>query len=132
MNLQSGVLESCSSRPLRRTLSFLFPREDCWYFLNAVLNELSEQFAGGLLAREAGMDVRSTQYLICLTNECDGDLRIWKLRAMVIHRKLLLNLPEEMPQFESPHHKVRWETLLHLRRRYGTEPWRFLEVELVS
>jgi len=108
------------------------PREDCWYFLNAVLNELSEQFAGGLLAREAGIDVCSTQYLICLTNEYNGDLRTRKLRAMVIRRDLLMNLPEEIPQFESPHHKVRWETLQHLRRRHAKESWRFLEVELVS
>jgi len=84
-----------------------------------VLNALSEQFAGGLLAREAGMDVRSTQYLICLTNECDGDLSTRKRRAMVIRRELLLNLPEEMPQFESPHHKVRWETLQHLQWRHA-------------
>jgi len=86
----------------------------------------------GLLAREAGMDVRSTQFLICLTNECDGDLRTRKLRAMVIRRELLLNLPDEMPQFESSHHKVRWETFLHLSQRYAKEPWRFLEVELVA
>lgn len=108
------------------------PQQDCWYFLNAVLNELSEQFAAGLLAREAGHDVRATNYLICLTNECDGELRTRKLRAMVIRRDLLLNLPTETPQFESPHHKIRWATLQHLQRRYAKEPWRFLEVELVA
>lgn len=108
------------------------PREDCWYFLNAVLNELSEQFAVGLLAREAGHEVRSVPYLICLTMECDGELRTRKLRAMVIRRDLLLNLPEETPEFESPHHRIRWSTLQHLQRRHAEEPWRFLEVELVS
>ncbi len=107
------------------------PQKDCWYFLNAVLNELSEQFAAGLLAREAGKEVRATQYLICLTNECDGELRTRKLRAMVVRRELLLNLPEEPPQFESPHHRIRWKTLQQLSQRQAKEPWRFLEVELV-
>ncbi|MCH2210506.1 MAG: hypothetical protein MK110_04340 [Fuerstiella sp.] len=107
------------------------PRKDCWFFLNSVLNELSEQFASGLLAREAGKQVLSTQYLICLTNECDGDLRTRKLRAMVIRRKLLLCLPEAAPKFEHPQHRIRWQTLKHLQKRYTSEPWRFLEVELV-
>ncbi|MCH2200617.1 MAG: hypothetical protein MK102_01495 [Fuerstiella sp.] len=107
------------------------PREDCWFFMNSVLNELSEQFASGLLAREAGREVLSNQYLICLTNECDGHVKTHKLRAMVIRRELLLTLPEEAPKFESPQHKIRWHTLQHLQKRHAIEPWRFLEVELV-
>ncbi len=108
------------------------PKNDCWYYLNAVLNELSEQFAAGLLARELGHDVRSAQYLICLTNECHGEMRTRKLRAMVIRKDLLQQLPEDTPAFESPHHQVRWTTLQHLSERYAREPWRFLEVELVA
>jgi hypothetical protein len=108
------------------------PRDDCWYFLNAVLNELSEQFATGLIAREAGKHVVSARYLICLTNECDGDIRTRKLRAMVVRRDLLLHLPEETPTFESPTHAIRWKTLQQLNIRHKKEPWRFLEVELVA
>lgn len=107
------------------------PKDDCWYFLNAVLNELSEQFATGLIAREAGKTVGSAQYLICLTNECAGDIRTRKLRAMVVRHDLLLNLPEETPAFESPTHAIRWKTLQQLNLRYAKEPWRFLELELV-
>jgi len=107
------------------------PKDDCWYYLNAVLNELSEQFATGLIKREAGMEVVSVRYLICLTNECDGDIRTRKLRALVIRRDLLLNLPEETPAFESPTHSIRWKTLQQLHLRYQKEPWRFLELELV-
>lgn len=107
------------------------PQKDCWYFLNAVLNELSEQFATGLLAREAGNEVTARRYLICLTNECDGELRTRKLRAMVIRRDLLLNLPKDTPGFERPHHRIRWKTLQQMSETYATEPWRFLEVELV-
>jgi len=108
------------------------PKEEHWYFLNAVLNELSEQFASGLLVREAGKPVTSIQYLICLTNECDGDTRTRKIRALVTRRDLLTKLPEEVPQFESPHHHIRWETMLHLAEMYKKEPWQFLEVELVT
>jgi len=108
------------------------PKEDSWYFLNAVLNELSEQFATGLIAREAGKNVVSAQYLICLTNECDGDIRTRKLRAMVVRRDLLMNLPEEAPAFESPNHAIRWKTLKQLSLRHTKEPWRFLELELVA
>ncbi len=108
------------------------PKDDCWHFLNAVLNELSEQFAAGLIAREAGKNVVSAQYLICLTNECHGDVKTRKLRAMVVRRDLLLNLPEEVPTFESPTHAVRWQTLQKLNLRHAREPWRFLELELVA
>ena len=107
------------------------PQKDSWYFLNAILNELSEQFALGLLRRDAGQSAESLDYLICLTNECDGELRTRKLRAMVIRRDLLLELPADPPRFESPHHRIRWQTLTQLQARYASEPWRFLEVELV-
>jgi hypothetical protein len=108
------------------------PKDDYWYFLNAVLNELSEQFADGLLAREAGKSVTSVQYVICLTNECDGDTRTRKIRALVTRRDLLTKLPDEKPKFESPHHHIRWETMLHLAEMYKKEPWQFLDVELVT
>ena len=109
-----------------------FAKEDCWYFLNAVLNELSEQFAMGLIAREAGKPVVSVPYVICLTNECDGEVRTRKIRALVTRRDILDHLPEETPKFESPHHRVRWQTLLCLAKARKLEPWRFLEVELVT
>lgn len=107
-------------------------KDDSWYFLNAVLNEISEQFAVGLIAQEAGQSVTSVSYLICLTNECDGEIRTRKIRAMVIRRDLLQNLPKDSPKFEQTYHKRRWTTLQQLSAAYQKEPWRFLEVELVS
>jgi len=108
------------------------PKDDCWYFLNAVLNEVSEQFAAGLLTREAGQSTTSTSYVICLTNECDGQVRTRKIRALVVRKDLLSNLPKERPKFESPNHHVRWETLLHLAAMFKKEPWQFLEMEVVT
>ena len=106
------------------------PEKDCWYYLNAVLNEVSEQFATGLIQRDVGRPVLAADYFICLTNECDGDMRTRKLRAMVIRKDLLLNLPKETPKFEYPHHKIRWKTLHQLHLAYTRTPWKFLTVEL--
>lgn len=106
-------------------------KDDCWFYLNSVLNELSEQFAEGLLRREAGKPCDAIRYLICLTNECDGDIRTRKIRAMVIRKDLLANLPEEMPKLESPNHSIRWKTLTQMQKAFTAEPWRFLDVEIV-
>lgn len=107
------------------------PKNDCWFFLNAALNEMSEQFAVGLLQREAGKVVSAEQYLICLTNECDGEVRTHKVRAQVIRKSLLLDLPKERPKLESKNHLVRWETLMHLAGEYQKAPHQFIELELV-
>lgn len=107
------------------------PQKDCWFFLNAALNEMSEQFAVGLLQREVGRTVSVERYLICLTNECDGEVRSHKVRAQVIRKSLLLNLPKDRPKFESDNHLVRWETLMHLAKEFQKAPHQFIELELV-
>jgi hypothetical protein len=106
-------------------------KEDRWFFLNAVLNELSETFAAGLFKREAGQGHESIRYLICLTNECDGEIKTRKVRAMVIRKDLLLKLAEEPPQFESPNHSIRWKTLHAMKNMYATEPSHFIEAEII-
>ncbi len=106
-------------------------KDDCWFYLNSVLNELSEQFAEGLLRREAGRPCDSIRVLICLTNECDGDIRTRKIRAMVVRKDLLLGLPDEPPKFESPQHSIRWKTLHQMKKAATSESWRFLEAEIV-
>ena len=107
-------------------------KDDCWFYLNAVLNEISEQFASGLMAREAGKGATSTQYVICLTNEADGEVKTRKIRAQILRKDLLTNLRQETPTFESPNHRVRWETLMYLAKTYQKEPWQFLTVEIVT
>ncbi len=105
-------------------------KEDHWYYLNAVLNEVAEKFATGTLKRDMHLDVKVERYLICLTSECAGDMRTRKIRAMLIQKALLQKLPEEMPQFESPRHSTRWETLKQLAAQYQKDPHKFLEVEI--
>ena len=108
------------------------PKEDRWFYLNAVLNELSETFASGLFRREAGESCRAVRYLICLTNECDGEIRTRKVRAMVVRKDLLTNLPVQPPVFESPHHSIRWTTLQQLQKAYASDTSSFIEAEIVS
>lgn len=105
--------------------------EDRWYYLNAVLNEVSEKFSVGLFLREAGRPHHAVRYVICLTNECDGEVRTRKVRAMIIRRDLLQALPVEPPVFEKPHHAVRWKTLQIMQKRYTADPSMFLELEVL-
>lgn len=106
-------------------------REDRWFYLNAVLNELSETFAEGLFRREAGKPHDAVRYLICLTNECDGEVRTRKVRAMVIRKDSLINLPKDQPALESPSHSIRWKTLQQMQRTYAADPSSFIEAEIV-
>lgn len=105
-------------------------KEDAWYLLNAVLNEISERFAPGLLKRDMGLDVTSTRYLVCLTHEVAGRVRTQKVRAMVVRRHLLEHLPAEMPRFEDPNHVTRWGTLQRMAEAYRTRRYLFLEIEI--
>ena len=107
------------------------PKEDRWFYLNAILNELSETFAEGLFKREAGKPHDAARYLICLTNECDGEIRTRKIRAMVMRKDALLNLPEEQPTLESPNHSIRWKTLQQMQKAYSVDPTNFIEAEIV-
>ncbi len=105
--------------------------EDRWFYLNAVLNELSETFAEGLFRREAGKPYDAIRYLICLTNECDGEVRTRKIRAMVIRKDSLVNLPKDQPTLESPSHSIRWKTLQQMQKAYAADPSSFIEAEIV-
>lgn len=104
---------------------------DYWFFLNAALNEVSEKFSSGFIHRDIGQSVNSHLYLLCLTNEVDGSIRTRKLRAMLILKKTLEELPEEMPELESENHQTRWRTLEWMAQEYREDPKRFITVEIV-
>lgn len=107
------------------------PKEEYWYYLNSVLNEIAEKFSEGQIKRDLGLPVTGERYVICLTNETSGEMKTRKLRAMLIQKKLLTHLPTEQPKFESPHHITRWQTLNQLAAEYQRNPHRFLEMEIV-
>ena len=106
------------------------PQADYWYYLNQVLNELAEKFATGPLKRDLKLPVTSALYLVCLTSESAGEIRTRKIRAMIIRKVQLQQLPESVPQLESPHHITRWETLQKMQAAYQKTPYLFLEMEL--
>lgn len=106
------------------------PKADCWFYLNAVLNEISERFAEGQLKRDLGLPVEQGEYLLCLTCEKAGPVRTQKIRAMLVRKSLLMNLPEEEPKYESDSHATRWQTLHQLATQYAKAPHRFLEIEI--
>lgn len=107
------------------------PKEEYWYYLNAVLNEVAEKFSVGQIKRDLGLEVTGERYVICLTNETSGEMKTRKLRAMLIQKKLLTHLPTQQPKLESPHHTTRWQTLNQLAAEYQRNPHRFLEMEIV-
>jgi hypothetical protein len=106
------------------------PREDYWYYLNAVLNEVAEKFSLGELRRDLGEPVRTEKYLLCLTSEASGEIRTRKVRAMLIQKYALENLPAEPPRFEHPTHTFRWQTLRILAAELQKNPHQFLEMEI--
>lgn len=106
------------------------PEQDAWFLLNGVLNEISERFAVGLLRCDLGTAATRGDYLLCLTFEIAGAVRTHKVRAMLIRRDLLENLPAERPALESPHHATRWDTLHRMAALWQTEQHHFLQVEI--
>ena len=106
------------------------PKADCWMYLNAVLNEISERFAIGQMKRDLGMPVECGTYLVALTCERAGAVRTQKVRAMLVRKSLLTNLPAEEPTYESPTHTTRWTTLQQMAEQHKTNPHRFLEMEI--
>jgi len=103
--------------------------DEYWYCLNPVLNEISERFASGHMKRDLGMPVSAQEYLVCLTCEVSGELRQRKVRAMMIQKAVLQNLPEQVEVYE-PHHRTRVNTLHQLAAQYAKNPHRFIEMEV--
>jgi hypothetical protein len=103
---------------------------DYWYYLNAVLNKVAEKFGDGQIRRDMGLPVTTARYVLCLTSESAGEVRTRKIRAMLIQKSLLLNLPNEEPKYESPTHATRWKTLKYLAAQFQRTPYKFREVEI--
>jgi hypothetical protein len=109
------VLRAAGRTTLKKPFLEL-PKRDAWIVLNSVLNEISEQFADGFLAVAAGLPTRTTTFLFGITCERDRDVRVNKIRVMIIERSLLEKIDELVEiEFESPNHHVRLETLKTMR-----------------
>ena len=91
--------------------------EDYWYYLNAVLNVISEKFAEGYVRQEARA-ASSHTYLLFLTSETETQVRQRKVRAMLVRESLLLDTLNQTPAFKNEFHEIRWETLKTVAREW--------------
>jgi hypothetical protein len=104
--------------------------EDRWFLLNFVLNAVAEEFTQGLVAYDAGQPMKPVTYLIWMTCEQVGPDRVRKVRAMMIRKDTLLDLPKQQPKFEQPWHSDRMVTLKSAADQYASDPSHFLSLEV--
>jgi hypothetical protein len=107
-------------------------KEDCWFILNFVLNNVAEHFTDGIIKMDAGLPVTKTTYALFLTSEMVGEERIRKVRAMMLRKDLLENFPypDSMPELENAWHGDRIVTLRRAAAMYRTNPELFLFLEV--
>lgn len=127
------VVLGCAKRTSLEKPFLQLPKKDAWIVLNSILNEISEQFAEGFLAASMGAPVRTATYVFGVTCERDSNVRMNKIRVMIIEKSLLEKIDAlgEL-RFEQKHHHVRHATLKRMREIYGS-PQRdrsLLELEL--
>jgi len=103
--------------------SKILSNEDLAMILNDIANCLECRTFKGALHADAGLPHHEETYLIGLTCEKRRDIRLRKIRALIIRKDKLQDSffpylkPEELV-LEKPHHRVRWETLQRMRRHY--------------
>ena len=108
-----------------------FEADNAWYLLNAVLNQIAEQFATGALRQDMGMTVQKQWYTFCYTFETEGSIRMHKIRVMLIKKEDLHNFPESGDiALESKKHTTRVKTLRYLKQQRQKFPHLFMDIEL--
>jgi len=120
----SNILIAAAKRTTVEDPFISLPKDQMWLVLNAALNELANKIGvGGWLGMDAGLPVVVENYIIGLTCEKDDDVRIRKIRLMMIKEKSLLDLYQRPnpPLFELRFHGVRWKTLRRMHEIYVDE-----------
>jgi hypothetical protein len=72
-----------------------------------------------------GRPMEEHRFVIALTFEQLNNRRARHLRAMVILKETLRNLPAQCPQVDAEEHKTRYRTLQAIARQYAANPERF-------
>ena len=107
------------------------PKDETWHILTAVLNAIAEEFHAGPVARDLGLPTVAGIYLFCLTHEKAEDVKQSKVRVQLIREDVLRCLPKEPPQFDSPHHATRFETLQAMAKAHAEGSPLVRRIELV-
>jgi len=133
----SIVRQSQKLTPIDEPFLQFAHRGDCWHILNSLLNTIAEINAQALIAKDLGVPVKSDWYWFGITFEKWPDIKLQKLRVMLVKQELLVALPSmPTPRFEISHHKERWKTLQRMAQIYndqkqGTD-WRLMRIELCA
>ena len=105
-----------------------------WIVLNSALNELASLIPStGLFHFDLGLPTVQEKYVLALTCEKDSDVRVRKVRMMIVRKKILLSMldPEfQDPTLESQNHSVRVRTLKKMAAIYRDRPEQFMEYEV--
>ena len=105
---------------------------DRWYLLNFALNAVSEQFAAGYVRYDAGLPVSPVRYALFLTCEALGEMRMRKVRVMLVQEKHLRDFPYPAapPPGLNPWHAQRLQTLKTAAARFAADPGHFVTLEV--
>ena len=103
-----------------KTVLLKMDKDTQWLVNNSILNEIAERFSEGQIAHERGMPVCIAKYAFCLTCEKDDDVRVRKLRVMLVQESMMDRLLNgKPPQYERPYHNVRWNTLRDMAKAWS-------------
>jgi hypothetical protein len=105
--------------------------DDYLVYLRAVGDYLSGWFAQGHLRLDQGLPVHAADYVVGLAFEMGESARSKQLRAIIVSRELLEQLPAQSPIFEHESQRPRWHTLQAMAKAYRENPLRLTVVEVV-
>jgi hypothetical protein len=107
------------------------PPDDRMSILNEVANRIEVMHRDGSFAVMAGLPVRYLTLIIGLTCEKGADVRIRKIRALVIEEDLLRDIDRiSQTRLEKPHHAVRRQTLCRMSQLYAENPALFARIRV--
>jgi hypothetical protein len=105
------------------------PEGDRASILNEVANRVEVMLREGSFAALAGLPVRFVPLVVGLTCEKGADVRIRKVRAMVVEESLLRGIDQLAGvRLDKPHHAVRVQTLRHMAKLYAEKPGLFVRL----
>src|SRR5262245_1379536 len=117
-----NVVMSAAQQTTDKDPIIAIPKDEAWHILNSALNAIAEEVHQGVVQRDMGLPVKAERYVFCLTHERADDVKQDKIRLLMIRSEILSNLPKEMPALESPHHRLRFETLHKMAETRKTKP----------
>jgi len=114
------VRKAASSTTPKEPFLVTIPQDDRASIFNEVANRVEVMLREGSFAALAGLPVRFVPLVLGLTCEKGADVRIRKIRAMVVEESLLRRIDRIAEvRFDKPHHVVRVQTLRHMAKLYA-------------